>query len=85
MKESLACTPQRFHLILFSWHPCLTMILSDHILLKQGDECGSLADFGGPALEVQYSFSNFSFKVILLYQPSSSSWYWLLIQYTIQL
>ncbi|XP_019413850.1 PREDICTED: probable serine/threonine protein kinase IRE isoform X1 [Lupinus angustifolius] len=28
----------------------------------QGDECGSLADFSAPALEVQYSFSNFSFK-----------------------
>lgn len=35
------------------------------ILVKQGDECGSLADFSGPPLEVQYSFSNFSFKVRL--------------------
>lgn len=40
------------------------MTSSDYILIKQGDECGSLADFGNPALEVQYSFSNFSFKVI---------------------
>ncbi|KAI9081544.1 hypothetical protein K1719_036463 [Acacia pycnantha] len=29
---------------------------------EDGDECGSLADFSGPPLEVQYSFSNFSFK-----------------------
>lgn len=29
----------------------------------QGDECGSLADFSAPNLDVQYSFSNFSFKV----------------------
>nr|XP_012572955.1 probable serine/threonine protein kinase IRE isoform X2 [Cicer arietinum] len=30
---------------------------------EDGDECCSLAEFdGGPALEVQYSFSNFSFK-----------------------
>ncbi|XP_027356126.1 probable serine/threonine protein kinase IRE [Abrus precatorius] len=34
------------------------------LLDEDGDECGSLADFSGPALEVQYSFSNFSFKVI---------------------
>ncbi|XP_057457026.1 probable serine/threonine protein kinase IRE isoform X2 [Lotus japonicus] len=32
------------------------------LLDEDGDECGSLADFPGPALEVQYSFSNFSFK-----------------------
>ncbi|XP_061340467.1 probable serine/threonine protein kinase IRE [Gastrolobium bilobum] len=32
------------------------------LLDEEGDECGSLADFSGPALEVQYSFSNFSFK-----------------------
>lgn len=32
--------------------------------LKQVDECGNLADFGGgPTLDVKYSFSNFSFKV----------------------
>ena len=32
--------------------------------LIQGDECGSLADFGtSSALSVKYSFSNFSFKV----------------------
>ncbi|KAL8161781.1 hypothetical protein V2J09_013270 [Rumex salicifolius] len=29
---------------------------------EAGDECGSLADFGGPNLQVKYSFSNFSFK-----------------------
>ncbi|XP_030532914.1 probable serine/threonine protein kinase IRE [Rhodamnia argentea] len=29
---------------------------------EEGDECGSLADFKSPALAVQYSFSNFSFK-----------------------
>ncbi|XP_029127207.1 probable serine/threonine protein kinase IRE [Cajanus cajan] len=29
---------------------------------EDGDECGSLAEFNGPPLEVQYSFSNFSFK-----------------------
>ncbi|XP_050387584.1 probable serine/threonine protein kinase IRE [Argentina anserina] len=29
---------------------------------EDGDECGSLADFSAPALDVQYSFSNFSFK-----------------------
>ncbi|GAB2265364.1 hypothetical protein Dimus_000424 [Dionaea muscipula] len=29
---------------------------------EDGDECGSLADFGGPNLTVKYSFSNFSFK-----------------------
>ncbi|KAK7258242.1 hypothetical protein RIF29_32806 [Crotalaria pallida] len=32
------------------------------LLDEDGDECGSLADFGAPALDVQYSFSNFSFK-----------------------
>ncbi|KAK7263837.1 hypothetical protein RJT34_31434 [Clitoria ternatea] len=32
------------------------------LLDEDGDECGSLANFGGPGLEVQYSFSNFSFK-----------------------
>lgn len=31
--------------------------------VKQADECGSLAEFSAPALAVQYSFSNFSFKV----------------------
>lgn len=31
--------------------------------VKQTDECGSLAEFSAPALAVQYSFSNFSFKV----------------------
>nr|XP_011469150.1 PREDICTED: probable serine/threonine protein kinase IRE [Fragaria vesca subsp. vesca]XP_011469151.1 PREDICTED: probable serine/threonine protein kinase IRE [Fragaria vesca subsp. vesca]XP_011469152.1 PREDICTED: probable serine/threonine protein kinase IRE [Fragaria vesca subsp. vesca] len=29
---------------------------------EDGDECGSLADFSAPAFDVQYSFSNFSFK-----------------------
>ncbi|KAK9914085.1 hypothetical protein M0R45_037883 [Rubus argutus] len=29
---------------------------------EDGDECGSLADFSAPTLDVQYSFSNFSFK-----------------------
>ncbi|XP_010550576.1 PREDICTED: probable serine/threonine protein kinase IRE [Tarenaya hassleriana] len=29
---------------------------------EDGDECGSLADFGGPNLAMNYSFSNFSFK-----------------------
>ena len=29
----------------------------------QGDEFGSLAEFSAPTLDVQYSFSNFSFKV----------------------
>ncbi|KAI3965471.1 hypothetical protein MKW92_042780 [Papaver armeniacum] len=29
---------------------------------EDGDECGNLADFGGPNLQVKYSFSNFSFK-----------------------
>ncbi|KAL3837906.1 hypothetical protein ACJIZ3_022497 [Penstemon smallii] len=29
---------------------------------EDGDECGNLADFGGPSLDVKYSFSNFSFK-----------------------
>ncbi|KAL5569984.1 hypothetical protein UlMin_026559 [Ulmus minor] len=29
---------------------------------EDGDECGSLAEFGVPNLAVQYSFSNFSFK-----------------------
>jgi len=28
----------------------------------QGDECGSMEEFGAP-LSVKYSFSNFSFKV----------------------
>ncbi|KAI4332032.1 hypothetical protein L6164_016973 [Bauhinia variegata] len=32
------------------------------LLEEDGDECGSLAEFSGPTLEVQYSFSNFSFK-----------------------
>ncbi|KAL2606536.1 hypothetical protein GLYMA_09G232400v4 [Glycine max] len=32
------------------------------LLEEDGDECGSLAEFSGPPLEVQYSFSNFSFK-----------------------
>ncbi|KAL5699611.1 non-specific serine/threonine protein kinase [Ranunculus cassubicifolius] len=29
---------------------------------EDGDECGNLAQFGGPNLAVKYSFSNFSFK-----------------------
>ncbi|PSR93354.1 Serine/threonine protein kinase [Actinidia chinensis var. chinensis] len=29
---------------------------------KQGDKCGNLAEFSAPTLNVQYSFSNFSFK-----------------------
>ncbi|KAK4489445.1 hypothetical protein RD792_005254, partial [Penstemon davidsonii] len=29
---------------------------------EDGDECGNLADFGAPTLDVKYSFSNFSFK-----------------------
>ncbi|KAF9617145.1 hypothetical protein IFM89_034296, partial [Coptis chinensis] len=29
---------------------------------EDGDECGNLAEFGGPNLAVKYSFSNFSFK-----------------------
>ncbi|KAM5557119.1 putative serine/threonine protein kinase IRE [Rosa sericea] len=33
-----------------------------YYLDEDGDECGSLADFSAPALDVQYSFSNFSFK-----------------------
>ncbi|MED6167267.1 hypothetical protein PIB30_001163 [Stylosanthes scabra] len=32
------------------------------LLDEDGDECGSLADFAAPPLQVQYSFSNFSFK-----------------------
>ncbi|KAK7404232.1 hypothetical protein VNO78_04942 [Psophocarpus tetragonolobus] len=32
------------------------------LLDEDGDECASLAEFSGPPLEVQYSFSNFSFK-----------------------
>lgn len=37
------------------------------ILAKQDDECGSLAEFAhsGSNYVEQYSFSNFSFKVIL--------------------
>ncbi|KAL6541753.1 hypothetical protein OROGR_011239 [Orobanche gracilis] len=30
---------------------------------EDGDECGHLTDFGGPSLEMNYSFSNFSFKI----------------------
>ncbi|KAL0304773.1 UNVERIFIED_CONTAM: UMP-CMP kinase [Sesamum calycinum] len=30
---------------------------------EDGDECGHLADFVAPALDMNYSFSNFSFKV----------------------
>ncbi|PON56239.1 cGMP-dependent kinase [Parasponia andersonii] len=33
-----------------------------NIQSEEGDECGSLAEFSAPALAVQYSFSNFSFK-----------------------
>ncbi|XP_047324112.1 probable serine/threonine protein kinase IRE [Impatiens glandulifera] len=29
---------------------------------EEGDECGNLAEFSAPSLEVNYSFSNFSFK-----------------------
>ncbi|CAA0836706.1 Probable serine/threonine protein kinase IRE [Striga hermonthica] len=29
---------------------------------EDGDECGHLAEFSGPTLEMNYSFSNFSFK-----------------------
>ncbi|KAL2558524.1 putative serine/threonine protein kinase IRE [Forsythia ovata] len=29
---------------------------------EEGDECGNLAEFGPPALNMTYSFSNFSFK-----------------------
>ncbi|PIN13909.1 Microtubule-associated serine/threonine kinase [Handroanthus impetiginosus] len=29
---------------------------------EDGDECGNLAEFGAPSLEMNYSFSNFSFK-----------------------
>ncbi|XP_068331014.1 probable serine/threonine protein kinase IRE [Pyrus communis] len=29
---------------------------------EDGDECGSLVDFGAPTVDVQYTFSNFSFK-----------------------
>ncbi|KAL3645219.1 hypothetical protein CASFOL_010399 [Castilleja foliolosa] len=29
---------------------------------EDGDECGHLEEFGGPTLEMNYSFSNFSFK-----------------------
>ncbi|KAK4363443.1 hypothetical protein RND71_018684 [Anisodus tanguticus] len=29
---------------------------------EEGDECGNLADFSTPSLNVNYSFSNFSFK-----------------------
>ncbi|XP_058107635.1 probable serine/threonine protein kinase IRE isoform X3 [Magnolia sinica] len=29
---------------------------------EEGDECGTLADFGAPAVTTTYSFSNFSFK-----------------------
>ncbi|MED6138452.1 hypothetical protein PIB30_074343 [Stylosanthes scabra] len=36
---------------------------SSDLLDEDGDECGSLADFAAPPLQVQYSFSNFSFKV----------------------
>ena len=40
--------------------------LSNHCeAVQQGDECGNLADFGTPNLAVNYSFSNFSFKVRL--------------------
>ncbi|PIA50070.1 hypothetical protein AQUCO_01300657v1 [Aquilegia coerulea] len=31
-------------------------------LEEEGDECGNLTEFGGPNLQVKYSFSNFSFK-----------------------
>lgn len=53
--------------------------LFDHIfsnyawnLLTQGDECGSLTEFGAHALVDPYSFSNFSFKVILAVPDRSS-------------
>ncbi|TQD98493.1 hypothetical protein C1H46_015741 [Malus baccata] len=29
---------------------------------EDGDECGSLVDFGAPTVDMQYTFSNFSFK-----------------------
>ncbi|KAI3735174.1 hypothetical protein L6452_14664 [Arctium lappa] len=33
-----------------------------NMLDEEGDECGNLAEFGASALNVNYSFSNFSFK-----------------------
>lgn len=50
--------------------------------VKQGDECGSLAEFNALALAMQYSFSNFSFKVnsttqILLMRLEKS---WILVE-----
>ncbi|KAJ8536695.1 hypothetical protein K7X08_035096 [Anisodus acutangulus] len=33
-----------------------------NLLDEEGDECGNLADFSTPSLNVNYSFSNFSFK-----------------------
>lgn len=45
---------------------CIRPHLSNHCVpVKQGDECGNLADFSAPNLAVNYSFSNFSFKVRL--------------------
>ncbi|KAH6783094.1 AGC cGMP-dependent and protein kinase kinase family protein [Perilla frutescens var. hirtella] len=35
---------------------------SSYLQDEDGDECGNLADFGTPSLEMKYSFSNFSFK-----------------------
>ncbi|CAH1445437.1 unnamed protein product [Lactuca virosa] len=33
-----------------------------NMLEEEGDECGNLAEFGASTLNVNYSFSNFSFK-----------------------
>lgn len=52
--------------ILLSFPWCVKLIMS--CSWKQGDECGNLANFSAPSLEMNYSFSNFSFKV-RIYSP----------------
>lgn len=61
-------------------------------LAKQGDECGNLADFNSSTLSVQYSFSNFSFKVklstptfIFSYHEKNYNiwWIWVVVAFSI--
>lgn len=39
----------------------------EHVIYQEGDECGGLAEFDSSS-SVNYSFSNFSFKVILKHE-----------------
>ena len=65
-KQKFCKTKEKFLFTSDLFNATINVIVSDILVsvsLKQGDECGNLADFSAPSADGKNSFSNFSLKV----------------------